>query len=224
MPDKPNPTPIQQLHERPGERDLDPALRRDRLQVRAAPSGRPGPARCRLEGSGHTRDAQFAEGADYFGEGHSGLLVMRSMRARYSVSWRMSGSTCLRPSAAGSRARGSASRSGTWQRPSPERPHARRRRPRHRTSATERGRPGSGARRSRRRSRGCAATVPICGTTRPARARRSSVVGGPVLGVDGRARGAGARAEAGRSWVDEAHHALVHCAWISRPIQPGGGT
>lgn len=56
----------------------------------------------RLEGGGHARDAQLAQGAGDFGEGHSGLLVvMRSMRSRYSVSCRMSGSTCLRPRRSG---------------------------------------------------------------------------------------------------------------------------
>jgi hypothetical protein len=55
-----------------------------------------------LEGGGHARDAQLAQGAGDFGEGHSGLLVvMRSMRSRYSVSCRMSGSTCLRPRRSG---------------------------------------------------------------------------------------------------------------------------
>lgn len=55
-----------------------------------------------LEGGGHARDAQLAQGAGNFGECHSGLLVvMRSMRSRYSVSWRMSGSTCLRPRRSG---------------------------------------------------------------------------------------------------------------------------
>jgi hypothetical protein len=55
----------------------------------------------RLEGGGHARDSKLSEGAGGLGEGHSGLLVMRWMRSRYSVSWRMSGSTCLRPRRSG---------------------------------------------------------------------------------------------------------------------------
>src|SRR5262249_1683147 len=65
-----------------------------------------GLAEARVERRGHARESELAQGVIEFDEVHAGSPVWRSMRSRYSVSWRMSGSICLSVSgAAGRRSR-----------------------------------------------------------------------------------------------------------------------
>ena len=51
-------------------------------------------AQPRLEDVGHAGETQLAQRGIEFGQGHVGSPVVRSIRSRYTVSWRMSGSTC----------------------------------------------------------------------------------------------------------------------------------
>ena len=56
-----------------------------------------------LQDVGHAREAELAEGAVEFGHIHVGSPVVRSIRSRYKVSWRMSGSTWRKVSGTGGR-------------------------------------------------------------------------------------------------------------------------